>query len=399
MLVYSHSRLETFENCPLQYWYKYIDKRKPARGKSIEAYLGSCVHETLEKLYTDLRFEKILTEDDLIAYYNRVWEIHWDDDIHIVKEYARENFQKMGERFVREYYRRHSPFKKGKVLGLETKKVIKLDKEGNIGFHVRIDRLMDMGDGLYEVHDYKTSSTMPAQEELDADRQLAIYSLWVREQFKDVRDVRLVWHFLAFDKEIESFRTLKELESLRQKVQEDIRALEAAKEFPSRVSRLCDWCVYQPVCPEWKHAFDLEKKKENEYLDDPGLKLVDEYVRIKGDLDRHNKEARAVLGKLKEALITFSEKKQVKVISGTKNQIRISRQESYKFPQKNTEEREKLMETLKKMGRFEEVADLDVTALIRILNSGEWQEEELAGLLKFVEKKEESYKLTVSQKK
>ena len=61
---------------------------------------------------------------------------------------------------------------------------------------------MDMGGGLFEVHDYKTNMTLARQEELDQDRQLAMYSLWVREQFSDFKKVRLVWHFVAFDKEI-----------------------------------------------------------------------------------------------------------------------------------------------------------------------------------------------------
>lgn len=397
MPAYSHSRLEAFENCPLQYWYKYIERREPARGKSVESFLGSRVHEALEKLYTGLRFEKLLTDNELIGYYNLMWDKHWVDNIHIVKEYSRENFRKMGERFIRNYYRRHFPFDQGNILGLETQDMLNLDREGTYRFHVRIDRLMDMGDGLYEVHDYKTASALPTREKLDADRQLAVYSLWVREQFRDVKDVRLVWHYLAFDMELESFRTRNELESLRREILEDIKAVESAETFPARVSRLCDWCVYQPVCPEWKHSFQLEKKTDNEYLDEPGVKLVDEYVVIKEDLDRHKKEAGAALEKLKEALIAFSEREQVSVVFGTKNKVRINAQESVKLPRKNTEEREKLIEALKNMGRFEEVSDLDVSAFAKVLNSGDWKEEDLAGLRKFIEK-EKTYRLTISQK-
>lgn len=73
------------------------------------------------------------------------------------------------------------------------------------------------------MHDYKTGSPLPKQEELDEDRQLAMYSLWVRRRFKDFKKVRLVWHFLAVDKEMDSFRTKKELEDLREKVLEQIK--------------------------------------------------------------------------------------------------------------------------------------------------------------------------------
>ena len=45
--IYSHSRLSTFENCPLKYKYTYIDKLDRDRRDSVEAFMGSLVHETM----------------------------------------------------------------------------------------------------------------------------------------------------------------------------------------------------------------------------------------------------------------------------------------------------------------------------------------------------------------
>jgi len=50
MRIHSHSSLGSFENCPRQYWYQYIGKPPVERVDTIEAFLGTCVHETLEKL-------------------------------------------------------------------------------------------------------------------------------------------------------------------------------------------------------------------------------------------------------------------------------------------------------------------------------------------------------------
>ena len=55
MITYSHSRINTFENCPLQYKFNYIEKIKRDE-ESIEAFVGSRFHEVMEKLYQDLRF-------------------------------------------------------------------------------------------------------------------------------------------------------------------------------------------------------------------------------------------------------------------------------------------------------------------------------------------------------
>jgi hypothetical protein len=48
MRIHSHSSLGSFENCPRQYWYQYIGKPDVERVDTIEAFLGRCVHETLE---------------------------------------------------------------------------------------------------------------------------------------------------------------------------------------------------------------------------------------------------------------------------------------------------------------------------------------------------------------
>ena len=61
MIVYSHSRLSCYEQCPQKYKLQYIDKVETEVEENIESYLGSIVHETLEKLYRDLGYQKVNT--------------------------------------------------------------------------------------------------------------------------------------------------------------------------------------------------------------------------------------------------------------------------------------------------------------------------------------------------
>jgi len=51
---YSHSKLSTFEQCPTKFKYRYIDKIPVEFEKTVEAFLGEIVHETLELLYTEI---------------------------------------------------------------------------------------------------------------------------------------------------------------------------------------------------------------------------------------------------------------------------------------------------------------------------------------------------------
>ena len=40
MEIYSYSRIKTFENCPLKYRYRYIDRIK-VDTEGVEAFMGS----------------------------------------------------------------------------------------------------------------------------------------------------------------------------------------------------------------------------------------------------------------------------------------------------------------------------------------------------------------------
>ena len=398
MPSFSHSKIGAFEACKLKYKFTYIDKIKVEAEDTIETYLGSMVHEALEKLYRDKRFEKLMPLGELLAYFNKLWEENWKDSIIIVKkDYTADNYRKMGERQITDYYDRHKPFDQGRIIGLETQDFLPLDQQGKYKFHVRIDRLIDMGDGLYEVHDYKTGSSLSKQEELDKDRQLAMYSQWVRQNFKDFKKVRLVWHFLAFDKEMDSYRTKEELENLREEILSQIAEIETTEDFPANVSWLCDWCLYKSICPMWKHEVELEEKPENEYLNDPGLKLVDSYVKLKEKIDAYQKEAEEELEKIREALIAFYEREGVQIISGSESKISVKAYETIKLPSKNTKERAELIDTLKKLGRLEEVSSFNTYSLAKILEKKEWEKDELDQLEGFWTAKK-NYRLTVNKK-
>ncbi len=398
MPSFSHSKLGTFEACKLQYKFAYIDRIKVESEDTIETYLGSRVHEALEKLYRDIRFEKLMSLEELLAFFNTRWKENWKDSIIIVKtDYTAENYKKKGERMLTDYYNRHRPFDQGRIIGLETQDFLSLDEQGRYKFHIRIDRLMDMGNGMYEVHDYKTSSSLPKQEELDNDRQLAMYSQWVRQNFKDFKKVRLVWHFLDFDKEMDSTRTKEQLENLQEDILCRIAEIEATEEFPANVSWLCDWCLYKSICPMWKHEAELAEKPANEYLNDPGLKLVDAYVELKEKIDAYRKDTEGELEKIKEALIAFCQKEGVQVVAGSQNRITVREYDTIRLPGKNTKDRKELIEILRNLGRLEDVSNMDTYALARVLERKEWKKDELDQLERFWTA-EKNYRLTVSKK-
>ena len=120
MPIYSHSRISAFEQCPLKYRLSYIDKTDTEIGDTVEAFLGSRIHDALEKLYKDLKFHKHNTLKELLEFYSREWDKNWSESILVVrKEYDAENYRSMGERFITDYYNRYSPFNQETTVLLE----------------------------------------------------------------------------------------------------------------------------------------------------------------------------------------------------------------------------------------------------------------------------------------
>ena len=255
MPEYSISQLDNFEECPRQYKFKYVD-RIMRYEEGVEAFLGQRFHDTMEWLYGERAF-RVVPLEEVLEYYERNWAENWHAEVKIRKEgRTADDYRLMGRRFIEDYYRRHYPFEEGKVLGLERYIRFPLDDQGRYKCKGIIDRLMIAPDGAYEVHDYKTGSKLPEQQELDEDRQLALYQVGVQTLWPDAKAVRLVWHLVAFDVEMRSARSEEDLGKLKAELGELIERIEAEREYAPHESALCDWCAYQDLCPAKKQKVE-----------------------------------------------------------------------------------------------------------------------------------------------
>ncbi len=380
MVLYSHSRISTFLNCPYRFKLKYIEKIRPEIEQSVEAFLGSTVHETMEKLYRDMKFQKIATLKELISYFRDQWEKNWSPSILIVrKDYKPENYMKMGEKFITDYYNTHKPFDQTKTVGLEQRIVIDLNRNGKYKLQGYIDRLALTDDGTYEIHDYKTNSSLPLKEYLEEDRQLALYALAVKDSYPNARKIRLVWHFLSFNQDVMLEKTNEELEKLKLSVISDIERIESAKDFPTKKSNLCEWCEFRSMCPEWAHIARTEGLSLKNFLKEPGVSLVNRYA----ELTAKRKEIDAEMDAVKEKLTEFAKENKVTTVGGSGYAARIWSAEKFKFPGKNDEGRADLEDFLNKAGLMKDVAALDTFLLSNKMEDTDWPEEIKNAVAKF----------------
>ena len=372
MPTYSHSQLSTYETCPHQYKLAYIDKIE-IETEGIEAFMGSRVHDALEKLYRDLKVAKLNSLEEILEYYHQSWEKNWNEMIQIVrKEYSPEDYRRLGERCVTDYYKRYCPFDQGKTLGLEEYITFSLEEEKDYWIRGYIDRVTLVDNSILEIHDYKTANRLPTQKNVDSDRQLAFYQMGVEGKWKDIQEVRLIWHYLAFDAEIRSSRTPEKLHQLRQETLELIQKIESDRQFLPQKSPLCDWCDYQAFCPKRKHFFTAESLPLNEYLSEEGVTLVNRYVELKERKRILDEEIDVELAKVEEALCAYAQKEEIEAIFGRDHVVEIKGENKEKYPLKGDPRRRALDEMIKKAGKWMEVSDLNPWMLARVIGRGNW---------------------------
>jgi putative RecB family exonuclease len=372
---YSFSRIGSFEPCKLKYKYRYIDDVR-LRVTTIEAFMGNMVHKALEEFYDLVKNKIIKPKKWLLSKYDELWKKNYKDSIKIVKkEFSAEDFYEKGKKCLIDYYEEYKPFDQTKIVDTEKFVSFQLKKDSReYGFSGILDR-MDWNDEekIFEIHDYKTSGTLMTQKEADQDLQL-----------------KLIWHYLLFNKKIESSRTKEQLMEAQAATIEKIKEIEACKEFPPFKSSLCDWCDFQEICPLWKHPKKMEKLDENKYKKDPGVKLVTSYSKLdeeKKQLKEKISEIEQEQAKIAEAALEFAEKEDSWVIDGPDKQLVVTVKEELGAPSRkeDTEKWEGLRNILIESDKYVDVSTVNSSMLNRMIKS--WPQEFIEKIKSFLSKK------------
>jgi len=364
--TYSYSKIDSFNQCRLKFKYRYIDNLM-TEIETIEAFMGSRVHEVLKEFYDFIKNKVLKPKEWLVSRYDDLWNKNYKDSIKIVKkEFSAEDYYEKGKKCLLDYYEEYEPFDQTKIVKTEEPIRFTLKHNGEeYPFFGILDRL-DWNDEekIFEIHDYKTSATLMTQENADADLQLPLYQLAIMSKWPEAKKAPLIWHFLLFNKQIESFRTKEQLKELQEIVVNKITEIEVCKEFPPFKSALCDWCDFQEICPVWKHPKKMERMDINEYKKDPGVKLVSKYAELeeeKAELKKRIFDIEEEQAKIGEAAIELAEKDNLQVIDGPDKQLFVTIKDERRAPtrKENPEKWENLRSALIIENRYQEVSTVN----------------------------------------
>ena len=359
MPLYSHSRLGTYENCPFQYKLRYVDRLKPILGNSIESFMGSMVHDSLEWLYKLAQDSNIVSKEALINKYDELWSENWKDDIRVVKkELTADNFKETGKTCLEMYYDRYHPFDQAITIGLEERMMIQLPEDKKMQGY--IDRLDKIADGHLSVHDYKTSNRVPPQAKADQDRQLGLYALAVHQKYPEIKKIDLVWHYVRFDEEVRSSRTEQQLDIMVENTVNLIKDVETAtelKNFPTKTSILCNWCEFKAQCPEYSHQYasqnDIPILDTTTMTAAQAAETVDKLVELKEKKKTLSADMDAMIETLESKLITYSKESGHRSVFGRDYKASFKESEAFKAPGQKDLRRYALESTLEEMGLME----------------------------------------------
>ena len=345
----SYSALESFENCPKKYEFKYIDKIKAPKSK--EQILGTVVHLALKYFHSTLPTPKL---SQLLDFFKERWpkESIWDS-----KEEEKVFFEE-GLELLRNYYQRNYG-KKFSVIDVETniEAEISESEHPEAEKHIitgRIDRIDKLDENFFEIIDYKTGKKMPSQAKVNESLQLGVYSIGFVQRWPHLKEAKLklsLW-YLKHQESLSVIKTDDFVKKTKEKIVDLIKKIKKSK-FPPLPSSLCDFCAYKKICPLWRHLYEEKALPEEREI----LKLVKEFLEIK-KRERLYKER---LNELKREINRYLEAIGLERLFVEECFVTRSRQirENYDFG--------KVKEILQPLGYWEKILEVDRRKFNQIL--------------------------------
>lgn len=268
----SYSAFDTFNRCPLKYKLGYIDRIKVPQKP--ELFFGGLIHEVVQLA---LKRDPIMPSvDELIGHFER----RWRPDVFSSDNEAKQYFD-FGQNMIRTFHSSHKPGLRN-IVATEKRFYIPLnDKHVLNGVIDRVDKLPV---GIFEVIDYKTSKSLPTQNDVDRDKQLCIYNFAVENLWPEAKDVRLTLYFLKFGQQITTTRRTDEVESIKNEIIQTADKIEKNTDWAPKQNPLCNWCEYGNLCPLQKQKLkkdDVPTSEEALEIDD----IMSDYI------NAHNKLA------------------------------------------------------------------------------------------------------------
>lgn len=241
----SPSRVNDFTNCPQLYKYRSI--LNLPEEISLDAERGKLVHSVLEDLFEVPRPDR--DHAHAIALLPDAWQRQIADKPELAALVTnQQEWMDRAESLLQTYFTLENP-----TTFDATYRELHLEKDftEQIYLHGYVDRLDVAPTGEVRIVDYKTGKSPKPGWEEKALFQLRVYALlYWRNEGVLPRLLQLL--YLGDGNTVKSSPTEKELEAterILRNIGDEILTAIDTDFFPTKKSRLCDWCSFKNICP------------------------------------------------------------------------------------------------------------------------------------------------------
>jgi len=241
----SPSAVSEYENCPQLYRYRKIDKLP--EPPSLDAERGTLVHTVLHDLFESIPSDR--TPQTAIDLLPSRWSAQMQEKPALFEMVSNEKeWLDRAASLLTTYFTLENP---ASFEATHREMHLEDDFAENVYLHGYVDRLDIATTGEVRIVDYKTGKSPKPGWEQKALFQLRVYALlyWKNNGVLP-RLLQLI--YLGDGKLIKSSPSMAELEAIEktlQRVANDIFISIEKDYWPTKPSRLCDWCFFKSICP------------------------------------------------------------------------------------------------------------------------------------------------------
>ena len=239
----SYSQISTFDTCPLQYRYRYLQKIPVP--PSAAASFGQAIHSALCAFYQLVKKNLKPNKNELLKLLDNNWiPLGYSSKAHETR------MKKEGRKMLADFYEKAYD---SKIVpkNLEQMFTIRITPTFKVGG--RIDRVDEYPDGSLEIIDYKTGKIMDVKQ-VDKSLQMTVYALAAADPGiykKEPENVILSFYFLSTGEKISTKRTKKQLIDAEQELLEKKKEIETSS-FEPKPGIMCDFCDFRMICEAWQ---------------------------------------------------------------------------------------------------------------------------------------------------
>jgi len=251
----SYSAVNTYRQCPLRFYFRYVEQL-PEEVVSSSLVFGGAIHSAAEHHFNELMAGNPAPDlDTLLAVYQDAWRDRERDQVRFCKNETIDTLGSLAERVLTTFQASDFAIPDGQVLGIEEELRGKISDE-TPELLARVDLIVEADDELV-VTDLKTAKSRWSDKQVDSSAdQLLLYSELVKElapgkpvklQFAVVTKAKtpvLTCHAAPID----SHRVAR----IKKTFEQVWQAIESGNFYPAPSPMNCATCPFQEPCRRWQ---------------------------------------------------------------------------------------------------------------------------------------------------